>query len=415
MMAAMRGVLIVGSGPAGLMAAETLGQAGVATTVIDANPKPGRKFLVAGRSGLNLTHSEPVRRFVTRYGEHAARFSGYLTAFSPTDLRAWADGLGAETFVGTSGRVFPRVFKGANLLAAWLERLTSLNVRRLGRLRLTGLAPGPVVTCAGPSGDRVFQPKAVILALGGASWPETGSDGQWTSLLAGLGVPFAPWQPANVALTVDWPAAVLAHAGEPLKTIALSAGDGQWTRGELVISTTGVEGGGVYTVSRALREALGRGSAQLHIDLKPDLSLEVLRTRAVGLKRDELRRRLRLGPLADALLAAYGQPVGDESDQLAAIKNLTIPLTGTRPLAEAISSAGGIAFDGCDEGLQLKALPKVWVCGEMLDWEAPTGGYLIQGCASTGVWAAQAVLRELGLPPTTPALHSPQPMPGVSR
>lgn len=415
----MRGVLIIGSGPAGLMAAETLGQAGVATTVIDANPKPGRKFLVAGRSGLNLTHSEPIRRFVSRYGEHSARFARYLEVFSPADLRAWADGLGAETFVGTSGRVFPKMFKGANLLAAWLDRLTSLNVRTRGRLRLSALASdathGPTVTCAGPDGDQVFQPKAVILALGGASWPETGSDGQWTSLLAGLGVPLAPWQPANVALTVDWPASLHAHAGEPLKTIALSTGDGHWVRGELVISATGLEGGGVYTVSRALREAHARGPAQLHLDLKPDLTLEVLRTRGAGLARGELLRRLRLGPVADALLAAFAEIGRTEPDLIAAIKDLAIPITGTRPLAEAISSAGGIPFDACDDGLQLKALPHVWVCGEMLDWEAPTGGYLIQGCVSTGVWAAQAVLRDLGLPATTPALHSPLPMPGVSR
>jgi len=411
MLSAMRGVVIVGAGPAGLMAAETLGQAGVAVLVVDANPKPGRKFLVAGRSGLNLTHSEPIKRFASRYGENCVRFTQYLEAFSPTGLRAWADGLGAETFIGTSGRVFPRMFKGANLLAAWQDRLKSLNVRLRGRLRLRDIAPGPVLTCQDADGDQVFEPKAVILALGGASWPETGSDGQWTQVLAARGVPLTPWQPANVALNVAWPESVLPFAGEPLKTIALSAGDGQWLRGELVVSTTGVEGGGVYSVSRSLRDGVARdGVAHLHLDLKPDLLLQTLRDRAADLSTTDFARRLRLSPLAEALLAAYAG-----ADRIAALKDLVLPITGTRPLAEAISSAGGIPFAACDEGLQLLQIPGVWVCGEMLDWEAPTGGYLLQGCASTAVWAAQAILKSFGLPAATPALHSPQPLPGISR
>ena len=302
----MRTVAIVGSGPAGLFAAECLAGAGFAVELFDAMPAPGRKFLIAGRGGLNLTHAEPLELFATRYGDQRERFARYLAACSPSDLRGWADGLGAETFVGSSGRVFPRVFKAAALLQAWLDRIKGLGGRIHTRHRLIDLQPGPQLRFATPEGERTVTPRAVLLALGGASWPQTGSDGGWAALLANQGVHVAPFKPANCGFTCDWSPRLHAAAGKPLKTIAVSFAD-HCVRGELVITEYGLEGGAIYALGRPLREALERGEpAVLTLDLKPDLALEPLAKRLAEAGRgtpldQRLSQRAKLGEAAIAL------------------------------------------------------------------------------------------------------------------
>ena len=396
----MTPIVIVGAGPAGLYAAEVLADAGHAVAVYDAMPAPGRKLLVAGHSGLNLTHSAPLPGFARWYGAQAERFAPWLAAFGPEQLCAWADGLGAETFVGSSGRVFPKAFKAANLLAAWLDRLRSLGVHFHMRQRLIGLGPGPHLRFSGPEGENDVHPPAALLALGGASWPETGSDAAWVPLLCAHGVGIVPLAPANCGFETTWSDHLRErHAGAPLKTIGLTFA-GQQVRGEVVITTYGLEGGGLYPLGAALRAALAGadGPALLTLDLKPDLAVAVLQAR-LSEARDGaslatvLRKRLHLDPAAIALLnerttAAERQ---DASLLAARIKALPVPLTRARPLAEAISSGGGIDFAEVDEHLMLRRLPGVWVAGEMLDWEAPTGGYLLQGCFTTGAWAAQGI------------------------
>jgi hypothetical protein len=397
----MTPIAIVGAGPAGLYAAEVLADAGHAVAVYDAMPAPGRKLLVAGHSGLNLTHSEPLPGFAARYGAQSERFATWLTAFGPEQLRAWADGLGAETFVGSSGRVFPKAFKAANLLAAWLERLRSLGVRFHMRHRLSAIEPGPRLRFNGPAGEVIVEPRAALLALGGASWPETGSDAAWVPLLAAHGVRIAPLAPANCGFESPWSSHLRAHAGAPLKTIGLAFA-GQQVRGEVVITAYGLEGGGLYPLGAPLRAALAAhdGPALLTLDLKPDLDHAALTARLAA-PRDGaslasvLRKRLRLTPAAIALLNERTTPAErqDPATLAARLKALPVPLTRARPLAEAISSAGGIDFAEVDEHLMLRRLPGVFVAGEMLDWEAPTGGYLLQGCFTTGAWAAQGMRR----------------------
>jgi len=397
----MTPIAIVGAGPAGLYAAEVLADAGHAVAVYDAMPAPGRKLLVAGHSGLNLTHSEPLPGFAARYGAQSERFATWLTAFGPEQLRAWADGLGAETFVGSSGRVFPKAFKAANLLAAWLERLRSLGVRFHMRHRLSAIEPGPRLRFSGPAGEVIVEPRAALLALGGASWPETGSDAAWVPLLAAHGVRIAPLAPANCGFESPWSSHLRAHAGAPLKTIGLAFA-GRQVRGEVVITAYGLEGGGLYPLGAPLRAALAAhdGPALLTLDLKPDLDHAALTARLAA-PRDGaslasvLRKRLRLTPAAIALLNERTTPAErqDPATLAARLKALPVPLTRARPLAEAISSAGGIDFAEVDEHLMLRRLPGVFVAGEMLDWEAPTGGYLLQGCFTTGAWAAQGMRR----------------------
>jgi len=396
----MRSVAIVGSGPAGLFAAECLAGAGFAVSVYDAMPAPGRKFLVAGHGGLNLTHSEPVAAFAARYGQDAERFARYLTAFSPTDMRAWADGLGAETFVGSSGRVFPRVFKAAALLQAWIDRIKGMGGRIHPRHRLIDIQPGPRLRFSTPDGEREVTPRAVLLSLGGASWPHTGSDGTWATMLGSHGVRINPFTPANCGFTCDWSARMHAIAGKPLKTIALSFGE-QRVRGELVITDYGLEGGALYAIGRPLREALARGEpAIVAIDLKPDVELETLAKRlgdapAKSSLEHLLSDRAKLSDAAVALV--HERTTADEQRDprrlAACLKALPIPICAPRPLAEAISSGGGIDFAELDERLMLTKLPGVFCAGEMLDWEAPTGGYLLQGCFSTGYWAAQGIMQ----------------------
>jgi uncharacterized flavoprotein (TIGR03862 family) len=395
----------VGGGPAGLMAAEVLASAGCAVTVYDRMPSPARKLLIAGRGGLNLTHTEDPERFVTRYGEAAPRLARLIGAFTPGDLRAWCEGLGETTFVGSSGRVFPTAFKASPLLRAWLRRLDGLGVRFAPRHRWEGWDEAGALVFAREAGERVaHRPDAAILALGGASWPRLGSDGAWTGLLAAKGVPVSPLRPANMGFTVAWSEVMRGRfAGEPLKRIALTFA-GRTVRGEAVITEAGIEGGAVYALSAPLREAVLRGAgAVLCVDLRPDLPAEALARRLAAPPAKQsastfLRKAAGLAPVGIALLReAHGPGLPREPEALArAVKAVPLRLTGVAPIERAISTAGGVPFAALDEGLMLRAVPGVFVAGEMLDWEAPTGGYLLQASFATGVAAAQGALAWLG-------------------
>ncbi len=402
-------VAVIGGGPAGLMAAETLSIGGCEVTVHERMPSFGRKLLMAGRGGLNLTHSEPLTAFTPRYGEAAGRLAPHLDAFSPDALIAWAEGLGQATFVGSSGRVFPIAMKTSPLLRAWLRRLKDQGVR---------FAPGAEWLGWNAEGALMFRerppehPGAVVLALGGASWPRLGSTGAWVEILRAEGVGTAPLQPANCGFRVDWSETFRSRfAGAPLKTVRLSFA-GQSVRGEALISAYGIEGGAIYALSAPLRDALARhGRARLEIDLRPDVTEEQLRHRLSRPRGAQslssfLRKAAALSPLAVNLLRETSQGVGPET--LAhAIKHLPLMLTGTQGIERAISSAGGVLWSAVDDSLMLRALPGVFVAGEMLDWEAPTGGYLLQACFATGVAAAKGVLQRLKLDIDRPAAAAP--------
>lgn len=405
-------VVVVGAGPAGLIAAETLGQQGVAVTIHDRMPSVGRKFLMAGRGGLNLTHSEPSERFLERYGPARDRLAPAIQAFTPEDLRAWCHGLGIDTFVGSSGRVFPTTMKASPLLRAWLRRLEALGVSLALRSRFCGFDPAGRLLVAGE--DDAPQPvaaDAVLLALGGASWPKLGSDGRWAGELIRLGVPVYPLQPANCGFEIAWsPFMRERHAGQPLKRIALTIG-GRSVRGEAMVTAEGLEGGAIYAQSAAIRDALARSSSvTITLDLRPDLSerevyLHLLKPRGRASLVNHLRKAAGLPPVSVALLhEAVGTPLPSDPAALAKlIKAVPLAVTGHRPIERAISSAGGVAWEGVDAHLMLKQLPGVFVAGEMLDWEAPTGGYLLQGCFSTGVAAAHGMLRWLAQEPSASA------------
>ena len=386
-------VVVVGGGPAGLMAAEVLAGAGQAVDLYDAMPSVGRKFLLAGRGGLNLTHSEPLALFTRRYGAAADFMSAALAVFGPDDLRRWAAGLGVETFIGTSGRVFPADFKAASLLRAWIRRLKGQGVGFHVRHRFLGFQ-GSALRFATPGGDRVVEAMATLLALGGASWAKLGSDGAWVAPLAAAGVDIAPLQPANCGFDVAWsPVLRERFAGTPLKSVALRLGE-QTVRGEAMIAAYGIEGGAVYALSGALRDAIARdGAATVWLDLKPDLTAaevaaRLTRPRGAQSLANHVRKALGLDGPALTLIreCAPDAPLHE------AVKDLPIRLLRPRPIDEAISSAGGVRLDGLDGNLMLKARPGTFVAGEMLDWEAPTGGYLLQGCFATGVRAAHGVL-----------------------
>ena len=383
-------VLVVGGGPAGLMAAEAAARAGAAVTVADRMPSVGRKFLLAGRSGLNLTHAEPFDRVLARYGEAAPALRAALEAFPPERLRDWAAGLGQPTFVGSSGRVFPVAWKASPLLRAWLARLSDHGVTIRTRHRWTGFAPDGGLRFEGPGGPAVLQADAAVLALGGASWPRLGSDGSWVPVLQADGFAVSPLRPANAALRIAWSDPVRTRfAGEPLKRIAASFGGGT-VRGEAVLTTDGIEGGVIYALSRPLRDAIdAEGSATLTLDLRPDLDGAAL-ARRLGGHGQSLANALRRGGLAPAA-AGLVREVGGSGPLAERIKALPLRLTGTRPIERAISSAGGIALAELDAGFMLRRLPGAFAVGEMLDWEAPTGGYLLQAAFSTGIAAARAV------------------------
>lgn len=404
-------VAVVGAGPAGLMAAEVLAQTGLSVDVYDAMPTPGRKLLRAGIGGLNLTHSEAYERFCARYGTpRPALLQAALDRFPPDALRAWVHELGVETFVGSSGRVFPKAMKTAPLLRAWLERLRRAGVRLHTRHRWQGWDAAGALRFAHPDGEFTRQPHATILALGGASWPQLGSNGAWVAWLAERGVDIAPLQAANGGFDVAWSAHLREHfAGSPLKSVALNLVDTQGVtahkQGELVLTKHGVEGGLIYAFSRPLRELLLRdGRATFTLDLTPGYSAkrvlqEVAHPRGARSLSSHLQSRLGLNAVKRALLYEVLDPLQMKNASVLAahIKALPITVVAARPLAEAISSAGGVRFDALDPNAMLTALPGVFVAGEMLDWEAPTGGYLLTACLATGLAAGVGVLDFLGV------------------
>ena len=389
MSAAARSVLVVGGGPAGLRAAEVAAAAGARVVVCDAQRSVGRKFLVAGRGGLNLTHGEAVENFPARYVDEPERWRDLLREFGPNNLRAWANDLGVETYVGTSGRVFPRGQKAAGLLRAWIRRLRAGGVRFHTGSRLAGITQDPAGWRAEfrTSGDNVaLVANAIVLALGGASWPETGSDGTWPAILASHGIEIAPWQPANCGWEVNWPNELLPRAeGLPLKNLTVRAGD-ESVSGELLITAHGLEGGAIYRLGRTLRSM---SEPALTIDFKPQLTVEAMRERGLNASGPQnWFRAWKLSAAAIALVEAFSAPEDNDLDRLIdRVKNFVLPLRRPRPVAEAISSAGGILWSELDHNLMLRKLPGVFVAGEMIDWEAPTGGYLLQGCFATGTRA----------------------------
>ena len=398
----VRHVAVIGAGPAGLMAAERLAGAGVRVTVHERMPSVARKFLMAGRGGLNLTHSEPLEAFLKRYGDEPREVARWIDAFSPAELIAWAEGLGQPTFVGSSGRVFPRAMKASPLLRAWLERLQTMGVEVRTRSRWTGWRDGALVLQT-PEGERLEQADAVVLALGGASWPRLGSDGAWRPWLEAAGVEVAPFRPANAGFDVAWSDAFkLRFAGRPLKA-AFSFG-GRTVRGEAVISTYGIEGGAIYALSAALRDAIeADGAAVLTVDLKSDLSLGRLterlqRPRGKASLSNHLRKAAGLDPLAIALMREAGDPPAQGAALAERVKATPLRLLAMQGLDRAISSAGGVRLDQLDENLMLRRRPGVFVAGEMLDWEAPTGGYLLQASFASGAVAAAGVLSWLDRP-----------------
>ena len=389
--------LVIGAGPAGLMAAEMLGAAGARVLLAEAKPSLARKFLMAGKSGLNLTKHQDIQSFIGSYPEGQDALRPILEAFGPEDLMDWAKNLGEPLFVGSTGRVFPEAMKASPLLRKWLARLDGYGVVRRMRWRWTGWQEG-VAAFETPEGVEFVRPKVTILALGGASWARLGSDGAWAKTLEGDGHKLTPFQPSNVGLRVTWSSHMARHFGAPVKASALRAGTFV-SRGEVVISSKGLEGGGLYPLSPALRA----GEA-LWLDLMPGQSQEALTARLANRPRgkaslkDHLRKALRFGPVQIALAQEFGRPLAAEPAVLAAqLKALTVRHDGFRPMDEAISTSGGLSFQSLDEDLMLSNHPGVFCAGEMLDWDAPTGGYLLTACFATGRWAGLAAARHLGL------------------
>jgi hypothetical protein len=396
-------VAIIGAGPAGLIAAEHLARAGHAVTIYERMPSPGRKFLIAGRGGLNLTHAEPFETFLTRYPGADPMLLDAVRAFPPETVRAHADGLDQETFVGTSGRVFPKPFKSSPMLRAWLARLDGLGVRLLTRHHFAGFAANGGIILATESGESILHAHATLLSLGGASWPRLGTDGGWTSSFAAAGLPVTPLAPANCGVLIGWSATMVERfAGQPLKRVAVSF-HGQRVRGEAMITRAGLEGGPVYTLSGAIRDALTRGErATLEIDLRPDLDEAALAKALAATKPGEslstrLAKRAKLSPAAIAILReASGNAPAREAEALARlIKAAPVAITGVSGLDRAISTAGGVPFSALSPDFSLRARPDVFVAGEMLDWEAPTGGYLLTACLATGMAAARGIAARL--------------------
>ena len=423
-------VVVIGAGPAGLMAADRLSQAGVQVSLYDRMPSPGRKLLMAGRGGLNLTHSEPIAGFLGRYAAAEAWLTPAIAAFPPDALRAWSAELGEPTFIGSSGRVFPASKKASPLLRAWLRRLEGQGVQLKPRQDWQGW---------NSAGDLLFadagtaRPDATVLALGGASWPRLGATGAWTNILTGQGIAIAPLRPANCGFTVDWSEHFRTrHAGQPLKSIRLSFA-GRSARGEAMITDYGIEGGAVYALSAALRNALDSGAPYdalgaaapydalgaaapviLHVDLRPEMSEAALRQLLSGVRQREslsngLRKAIHLPPAAIGLLReAAGAALPREPGPLAAlIKAVPLALRAAQPIARAISTAGGITVSELDADFMLRRLPGVFAAGEMLDWEAPTGGYLLQATLATGLAAAEGVLKFLALNQRRPLDRGP--------
>ncbi|WP_442754680.1 NAD(P)/FAD-dependent oxidoreductase [Methylocystis sp. JAN1] len=408
---------VIGAGPAGLFAAEALARAGARVVVYEHKPSPARKFLMAGRGGLNITHSENLERFISRYGAAAKRVAPFIRAFPPQALRDFCAELGEATFVGTSGRVFPASFKASPLLRGWLSRLASLGVTIAVRHSFLGFAEDGALRLKGPEGEFNRPASAVVLALGGASWPKLGSEGGWTGPLGAAGVAVIPLSAANSGALVAWSSIFRAdYEGQPIKTVLLRHGDAS-ARGDMVVTRAGLEGGPIYALSSRLREAAAEGATTLFVDMRPDTSLACL-TRKLSRRAPKqshatfLRRagfsKVEIGLLREA--RPEGLP--RDAEALATlIKNAPLRVVGVAGLERAISTAGGVSFDEVDADLMLRKLPGVFVAGEMLDFDAPTGGYLLQAAFATGLAAGRGAARYLGLPGADQAGLSPSHLP----
>ncbi|TQV80849.1 NAD(P)/FAD-dependent oxidoreductase [Denitrobaculum tricleocarpae] len=404
-------IAIVGGGPAGLMAAQRLSAKNFDVALYEAKASFGRKFLLAGRGGLNLTHSEDSKKFIARYGPSATFFQEKLARFSPDDLRSWSEDLGIKTFVGSSGRVFPQTFKASPLLRAWLRRLQEQGVVLQTDCRWQGiksLPPRDAKPGDAPLELRILNrdgieftviADAILLALGGASWPRMGSDGKWLQSFKQMGVPCTEFQPSNCGFNVSWSESFKQrYAGTALKNLGLTAG-GAHAKGEIMIADYGVEGGGVYALGRALRTELRENTqARLVLDLKPDLDRDKIEQRLSSQRTKDslssrLRKSIKLAPAAAALLREChaGTELSSPEQVAAAVKAVPVALTGSQPLERAISSVGGLELDAVNHELMIKNLPGVFVAGEMLDWDAPTGGYLLQGTFATAACAAEGI------------------------
>ncbi|WP_204128085.1 TIGR03862 family flavoprotein [Pseudomonas ogarae] len=398
-------VAIIGGGPAGLMAAEVLSQAGLQVDLYDGMPSVGRKFLLAGVGGMNITHSEAFPAFLFRYGERAANIAPLLRAFGANELCEWIHGLGIDTFVGSSGRVFPTDMKAAPLLRAWLKRLRDAGVAIHTRHRWLGWNPDGSLRIASPEGEKTLRPDATLLALGGGSWSRLGSDGAWMLALEQRGVTLAPLQPSNCGFEVEaWSELMISKfAGAPLKNIAIGLNDDVPRLGECVVTATGLEGSLVYALSAPVREAINQhGSATIHLDLLPGRPVDKVqqalsKPRGSRSMAKHLHSQLGIDGVKAALLRELtpAECFTDPARLAQAIKALPVTLVKTRPLDEAISSAGGVTFEALDERLMLKQLPGVFCAGEMLDWEAPTGGYLLTACFASGRAAGLGILEFL--------------------
>jgi uncharacterized flavoprotein (TIGR03862 family) len=395
----MKTAAVIGGGPAGLMAAEELALGGVQVDVYDAMPSVGRKFLLAGIGGLNITHAEPPEHFTSRYAERSAQVAHWLEAMSPQALQDWVHALGIETFVGTSQRIFPKDMKAAPLLRAWLHRLRGQGVRFYSRHRWLGWADDGALRMTSPQGEQLVRPDATVLALGGASWKKLGSDGAWQPWLKAAGAEVHPLMPANCGfdLAKPWSEHLRSlFAGQPVKPVTLhfkdSAGNEFRRQGEFVITETGVEGSLIYAASHLIRDEIERtDQATIHLDLLPALTLEKVQTevrhpRGSKSLSAHLKSRLNLQGLKMALLYETLEKKQMQDTALLAqtIKALPLTLSAARPIDEAISSAGGVAFEAMNAQLMLRAKPSVFCAGEMIDWEAPTGGYLLNACLASG-------------------------------
>jgi uncharacterized flavoprotein (TIGR03862 family) len=382
----MKHAVVIGAGPTGLMAAEMLAAKGLRVTVCDAKPSVGRKFLMAGKSGLNLTKAEPIAPFIAAYTEAGPALAPMIRAFDADGVQTWANDLGQDVFTGSTGRVFPKAMKASPLLRAWLVRLAEANVEFNTRWVWRGWRDWDL-RFETPTGPQFLTPDVIVLALGGASWARLGSTGAWTEYLDALGVASSAFAPANAGIHVEWSDHMTRHFGAALKSIALTSGP-YTSRGEAAISSRGLEGGGIYSVSRGVRE----GHA-LTLDMLPNLSVQdvtarLSKPRGKASLKEHLRKTLKLPPAQIALLQEMARPLPDGLRALARLmKALPINHAGLRPIDEAISTAGGIPFTALDEGLMIRDIPGVFAAGEMLDWEAPTGGYLISACLATGRWA----------------------------
>lgn len=398
-------IAIVGAGPSALMAAEVLAQAGLGVDVYDQMPSPARKLLIAGRGGLNLTHSEPLDRFLHRYGTAASWLAPSIQAFPPQAVRDWCDGLGEESFVGSSGRVFPKRMKAVSLLRAWLRRLEQYGVRYHPRHQWLGWKE-PGLHFRTPNGEMTVAADAVLLALGGASWPRLGSDGGWVPILQAKGIAVRALRPSNTGFLVPWSEHFRTRfAGQPLKPVAVTH-NGHTRQGEAMITAGGIEGGVIYALSASIREAITQaGETTIHLDLRPAMTVEALAAKLAGRGSKSLGSFLRSAHFSPLAVALLHEGAGAQEAPLPLaqrLKALPLRLTGIPPIGRAISSAGGIEASEVTEAFMIAKHPGLFVAGEMLDWEAPTGGYLLQACFSTGVAAAHGIMRYLGLSPHVP-------------